>query len=207
MPGKRVPEDVRREQILEAAFGVALREGIGSLTIRAVAAEASVSHGLVLFHFGRKELLVHELLDWIIATHSVLHVSPEVAGVPGAPDRLHALLRQEMARLSHEPGHARLFLEYWALGARDEQIRVRVSGELERYRAAFRDIMEELLGAEPAAFVGVTSHGLAALGVSWIYGCAVQVMIDPAHFDVDEYLGALRGLVGPLLGRGPSPAP
>jgi DNA-binding transcriptional regulator YbjK len=30
MPGKRAPKDVRREQILQAAFEVASREGIGS---------------------------------------------------------------------------------------------------------------------------------------------------------------------------------
>src|SRR3954470_21193895 len=98
MPGKRASEDVRREQILRGAFEVASREGIGSLTIRAVAAEAKLSHALVLFHFERKERLVHALLDWLIETTSVLHVSADVGSLPHAQDRLHALLQQEMAR-------------------------------------------------------------------------------------------------------------
>jgi AcrR family transcriptional regulator len=198
MPGKRASEGVRREQILQAAFEVASREGIGSLTIRAVAAEAKVSHGLVLFHFERKERLVHELLDWLISTTAVLHVSEDVARFPRALDRLHALLQQEMARLSHQPRHTRLFFEFWALGARHESIRARISAELERYRAAFLAIMEELLRAEPAAFPAVTADGLAAVAVSWIHGCAVQAMVDPEHFDVDEYLAAVRGMVGQL---------
>jgi AcrR family transcriptional regulator len=198
MPGKRASEGVRREQILQAAFEVASREGIGSLTIRAVAAEAELSHGLVLFHFERKERLVHELLEWLIATTSVLHVSEDVARFPRALDRLHALLQQEMARLSHQPRHTRLFLEFWALGARHEPIRARISAELERYRAAFLAIMEELLRSEPATFAGVTADGLAAVAVSWIHGCAVQAMVDPEHFDVDEYLAAVRGMVGRL---------
>ncbi len=198
MPGKRASEDVRREQILRGAFEVASREGIGSLTIRAVAAEAKVSHALVLFHFERKERLVHELLDWLIATTSVLHVSEDVARFPRALDRLHALLQQEMARLSREPRHTRLFFEFWALGARHEPIRVRIGAEMERYRSAFRAIMEELLLAEPATFAGVTSDGLAAVAVSWIHGCAVQAMIDPGHFDSDEYLAAVRGMVRQL---------
>lgn len=198
MPGKRASEEVRREQILRAAFEVASREGIGSLTIRAVAAEAELSHGLVLFHFGRKELLVHELLEWLIATTSVLHVSEDVARFPRALDRLHALLQQEMARLSHQPRHVRLFFEFWALGARHETIRARISAELERYRAAFLAIMQELLRAEPATFAGVTADGLAAVAVSWIHGCAVQAMVDPDHFDVDEYLAAVRGMVRQL---------
>lgn len=198
MAGKRESQDVRREQILSAAFEVASREGIGALTIRAVAAEAEVSHSLVLFHFRQKERLLLDLLDWLILATSVLHVPDEVARLPRALDRLHALLRQEMARVSHQPRHVRLFLDYWALGARHEAIRARMSAELERYRAAFRDIMTELLRAEPATFGGATADGMAAVAVSWIHGCAVQAMLDPAHFDSDEYLDAVRGIVGQL---------
>jgi AcrR family transcriptional regulator len=198
MRAKRIPEEQRREQILKSAFEVARRDGIAGLTVRAVAAEAQVSHGLVLFHFQRKNRLVHELLDWLIDRMAVLHVSEDIAGFPRAQDRLHALLQQEMARLSHQPEHTRLFLEYWALGARHETIRTRIGGELERYREAFRAIMEELLTAEPTAFVGTTADGLAAVAVSWIHGCAVQAMIDPVHFDTDEYLAAVRGMIGRL---------
>jgi len=200
MPGKRASEDVRREQILRAAFQVASREGIGSLTIRGVAAEAELSHALVIFHFQRKERLVHDLLDWLIETTSVLHVPDAVARIPRALDRLHALLQQEMVRLSSQPRQTRLFVDYWALGARHETVRVRIGAELDRYRAAFRAIMEELLQAEPAAFSGVTADGLTAMALSWIHGCAVQAMIDPEHFDTDEYLAAVRGIVG-RLGR------
>ncbi len=195
MPGKRATEGERREQILRAAFEVASREGIGSLTIRAVAAEAQVSHALVIFHFQRKERLVHELLDWLIEATSVLHVSEEVSRHPRALDRLHALLQQEIARLSHQPRHVRLFFDYWALGTRHEAIRTRIGTELARYRTAFRAIMAELLLAEPAAFPGATANGLAAVAVSWIQGCAVQAMIDP-DFDADEYLASVGGMVG-----------
>jgi TetR/AcrR family transcriptional repressor of bet genes len=198
MRAKRVGVDVRREQILRAAFAVACREGIGGLTVRAVAAEARVSHALVLFHFGRKDRLVHDLLDWVIASTALLHISDDVARFPHARDRLHALLEQEMARLSHQPEHTRLFFEYWALGARHEAIRRRISEELERYRAAFRVVMEELLRADPTPFAEATADGLAAVAVSWIHGCAVQAMIDPAHFDTDEYLTAVRGMIGRL---------
>jgi AcrR family transcriptional regulator len=198
MRAKRIPEVERREQILRGAFQVACREGIGGLTVRAVAAEAQVSHALVLFHFGRKERLVHELLDWVIAGTAVLHISEDVARFPHARDRLHALLQQEMARLSHQPEHTRLFLEYWALGARHEEIRTRIGAELERYRTAFRAIMEEMLLAEPATFAGATADGLAAVAVSWIHGCAVQAMVDPGRFDTDDYLTAVRGMIGRL---------
>ena len=198
MRTKRKPEIVRREQILLAAFEVASREGIDRLTVRAVAAEAGISHALVLFHFGRKERLVRELLDLVIGGRAVLDISDDIARFPHARDRLHALLQQEMSRLSHQPQQTRLFLEFWAMGARREEIGRQISAELERYRSAFRAIMEELLLSEPAAFAGATADGLAAVAVSWIHGCAVQAMVDPQHFDTDEYLTAVRGMIGRL---------
>src|SRR5690606_21523949 len=105
----RASEEVRREQILRAAFEVAAGEGLAGLTLRAVAREAGLSHALVLFHFKRKELLLQELLRWLLDTTSVLDVSEDIARFPRALDRLHALLQQEMARLSHDPRHIRLF--------------------------------------------------------------------------------------------------
>lgn len=198
MPGERASGDVRREQILQASFEVASREGIGGLTIRAVAAEAKLSHSLVVFYFQRRERLVRELLEWLIAATAVLHVPPEVARIPGALDRLHALLRQELARLAHQPKHTRLFFEYWAHGTQDAEIRARIAAELERHRGAFRAIMEELLLADPAAFEGATADGMAAVAVSWLQGCAVQGMMAPDHFDMPGYLAAVRGFTARL---------
>jgi AcrR family transcriptional regulator len=194
----RLPVEERREQLRKAAFEVACRDGIGGLSVRAVAAEAGVSHALVLFHFGRKVGLVNELLEWLITDMAVLHISEDIARFPRARDRLHALLQQEMTRLSRQPLRTRLFLEYWALGARHEDIRSRISAELERYREAFRAIMEEMMAAEPVAFARATADGLAAMAVSWIHGCAVQALIDPDHFDTDEYLAAVRAMISRL---------
>ena len=198
MPGQKASETVRREQILRAAYEVASRKGIDGLTVRAVAARAKLSHGLVLFHFKRKDQLVNVLLDRVLATSLKLHVSEEVAHIPRALDRLRALLRLEMDRLSGDPRRTRLFFEYWALGTRHSAIRAKISAELDRYRAAFRATTEDILQAEPARFTGVTSDGLAAVAVSFINGCAVQAMIDPEHFDINEYLAAVQGIIGRL---------
>ena len=50
-------------------------------------------------------------------------------------DLLHALLQQEMSRLSHDPRHIRLFLEFWALGVREEPIRVAVRVTSDTFQA------------------------------------------------------------------------
>ena len=198
MPGQKAAESTRQEQILKAAHDVALRRGIDGLTVRAVAAKARLSHGLVLFHFKRKDQLGLALLDRVLAATVSLTIPEDIAALPTASDRLLALFRHEVRRLWEDPRRLRLLLEYWARGAHNAVIRGKMSGGLDRYRAAFRNIAEEALRTEPRRFGNSTPDGMAATAVSLIIGYPVQAMIDPDLFDVDEYLAAVQGMLGPL---------
>jgi len=198
MPRIRAAHDVRRTQIIRAAYAVAGTKGLDGLTVRDVAKKARISHGLVLFHFDTREQLIIALLDWLLETTTILHITEDIARIPQPLDRLHALLRMEMDRLSREPRRIRLFFDFWAKGIRHAGIRAKMRRELARYREAFRPIAAEVLAAEPARFPDVSAEGLAAVAVSFIKGCAVQAMIDAEHFDLEEYLVAAQGLVGQL---------
>jgi len=138
------------------------------------------------------------LLDWLLDTTTVLHVSDEIARIPSPLDRLLALLQQEMNRLSSEPRRILLFFDFWARGIRNAEIRIKMRRELARYRNAFRPMAEEVVRSEPVRFKRVTAEGLSAVAVSFIKGCAVQSMIDSKHFAFGHYLAAAQGLVGQL---------
>ena len=194
MPGSRAPEAERREQILQAAYIVAAREGLDGTTIIQVAAAANLSPGSVLFHFKSKRQLLLALLDRLLATTTVLHLGDDITRLVSPLDRLIALLRQEMHRLGSEPLRIRLTFDFWSAGIRDQECRERLRVEFDRYRDAFRPLALAVLQAEPARFNGVTADGLAAVAVSFIKGCAVQSMIDP-DFDIGEYLAAAEGLM------------
>jgi TetR/AcrR family transcriptional repressor of bet genes len=196
MPGQKASETLRREQILKAAHEVALRRGIDGLTVRAVAARARLSHGLVLFHFKRKDQLGLALLDRVLATTLSLRIPDDIRAIPSPRERLQALFRHEMHRLSEEPRRIRLLLEYWARGAHNSVIRGKISAGLDRYRAAFRDIAEEVLRPEPGRFGHATPAGMAAAAVSLILGYPVQAITDPAQLDFSDYLASVEGIIG-----------
>jgi AcrR family transcriptional regulator len=143
MPGHKASEAERREQILRAAHEVALRRGIDGLTVRAVAARARLSHGLVLFHFKRKDQLGLALLDRVLATTLALTVPDDIGPVMNPRERLQALFRHEVQRLSREPRRIRLVLEYWARGAHNAVIRGKMSAGLDSYRRAFQNVAEK----------------------------------------------------------------
>lgn len=198
MPGQKAPEEYRRSDILRAAYDVAARHGIEALTVRAVADRAAVSHGTVLFHFNRRDALVASLLDSVLEATTVLRVPPAIERLTRPAERLDAVLRAEMDRLSADPRPFRLFLEYWALGVRNALIRRRVSTALDRYRASFRVITKSVLAdrAAPRRTKSArnrttsTPEGLAAVAVSFIHGCALQAVIDPKAFSVRQHFDA-----------------
>ena len=213
MPGKKISEDTRREDILRAAYDVAARQGLEALTLRAVAARADVSHGTVLHHFKRKSELVASLLDRVLYATAVLRVPDNVAQITRPSERMHALLRAEMDRLSTDPRHFRLFLDYWTFGVRNAAVRQRVRTVLEEYRAALKGIAEAVVTGEiaplarravvkPGTNGAVTAEGVAAVAVSLIHGCALQSVIDPKGFDVRQHFDAAAQMLDRLSAVG-----
>jgi AcrR family transcriptional regulator len=203
MPGRKAPEATRRQDIMRAAYVVAARGGVTAITVRAVAERAGVSHGTVLFHFKRRDELVATLLGRVLNRTADLRVADEVSTLPRPSDRLLAVMRAEMERLSSEPRHFRLFLEYWTLGVRNAPIRRRLKAALEKYRADFRVLAEAVVqGGSPQDNGRVggndtrpTAEGLAALAVSLIHGCALHSLIDPKGFATRDHLDAAARLL------------
>jgi len=89
VPGRKVPEAQRREQLLAAAYLVAVRDGLDQVTARRVADEAGASPGLVFFHFGSKDGLLLACISR--ARAELLEVTTTAAATatsPGARLRL-----------------------------------------------------------------------------------------------------------------------
>jgi AcrR family transcriptional regulator len=196
MPGQRETEATRREQILEAAYEVALRRGIDGLTVRAVAARARLSHSLVLFHFKRKDQLGLALLDRVLAGTLSLSLPDEIRHIRQPLERFQALFRQELQRLTEEPRRLRLLLEFWTRGGHNAVIRQKIAAALDRYRTAFEDLAEEVSEGESHRSDRATRGGLAAVAVSLIIGFPVQAMIDLERVQLGEYLAAAQDALG-----------
>lgn len=56
-----------RDALLRAVVTIVARKGLRGLTYRAVAAEAGVNNSLVAHHFGTRDALITEALEWSVA--------------------------------------------------------------------------------------------------------------------------------------------
>ncbi len=197
MPGKRASEAERHKQILRAALQVATRDRLDRLTIRSVAQEAGISPGLVLFHFQTKEALLRSLLAWLLRVALIAEIGQDIRELPTPAERLLALMQQELKQLHRMHSRLELFFDFWVLGSRDAEMRAMMRQAFDGYRAAFMPLAAEVIAAAPHRYINTTPEGLATLVVSVIQGCAVQIIKDPHHLNVEPMVATIYQLLAP----------
>jgi AcrR family transcriptional regulator len=200
MPGRKVPEEQRREGLLRAAFAVAAREGLAGVTARAVAAEAGVSSGLVFFHFHTVDALLAALLEWLLAhTFVAAERPPPRAATAPAAARMLAAVRRDLDALPRARRRVELFFDYWVRGTRDPAVRATIRRALDRYRAAFLPLAAAVVDEAPDGRYGpdaeAAAAGLATVAATFVEGCALRVVLEPGGFDVDAAMATLTALV------------
>ncbi len=201
MPGKKIPEDRRREQILDAAYRVALQQRLAGLSSRAVAAEAGVSNGLVFFHFRNRQELLLALLDWLLAKTILKRAVDRGSASGDASSRLAAEVRDAVAGLPAKRRRIELFFDYWFMGAHDEVIRKRIRAALKRYRDSYLPLAQAVVAEQPARYAGLTGEVLADMVTSFIEGCALRLVAEPRHYDGSVFPGAISALLSPNSNR------
>jgi TetR/AcrR family transcriptional regulator, transcriptional repressor for nem operon len=165
-PPRRQPPDVRREQILDAAQRVLLRQGPAAATMADVADAASVAKGTVYLYFASKAELLAGLRARYFERLTAVLGDQATAG-PGAPSavaaRIEALVAAsyDFALANHELHHV-LFHEA-GIGEHDTFARARDAvAELVASGAATGELDVE----DPALATDFVLHGLHGILVA-----------------------------------------
>jgi AcrR family transcriptional regulator len=181
-----------RERLLTAARSVFARNGFHGASVEEVAAEAGFSTGALYSNFEGKEDLFLVLMEREIEERAeeIVRAVREQASVAG---RATGGARQWMAMIEREPDALLLFMEFWAYGARDPEMRPKVAARFAQMRQvltgliadAVRDFDLEL--AIPAEQLAVAIDALAD-------GIARQKLADPEAVP-DELMGNVLSLL------------
>jgi hypothetical protein len=126
-------------------------------------------------------------------------VTPEIAALPTAAERLVAMVDEEVRGLPEQAVAVDLFFSFW-FGSRSPVFRDRIDAALRRYQHVFEGVCEGVL-TEQGGPPGVTAAAMSAAVVAFVQGAAVQMLRDPAGFDVE----AMRRTAHALLKSRPMP--
>lgn len=159
-------ESAGRTALLQATIKVVAEGGLRALTYRAVAAAAGTSHGLVRHHFGSREKLIEEAMEYAIqqslAESNMLHEEHTIAEFAAGIDLL-----------SKQDAQMQAFQYELLLEARRRPELQRLA---EMHNKAYKDALVRHL-----ARFGVADSALADLIWAALDGVVFHQLIAPAE--------------------------
>src|SRR5947209_9756606 len=108
----RMPPEQRREQLIDAALNVILKEGYRGVSIEAIAREAGVTRPVVYDHFANLARLLHALVEREeqLSLGQLAHVVPADPGDRDPVEFFSSGVRQFLEAVQSRPATWRLIL-------------------------------------------------------------------------------------------------
>lgn len=197
----RVPADVRRRELVDAAITVMAREGIAKATTRAIVTEADMHLGLFHYCFKSKE----EMLLQVIETLNERHLRAVVENVKPHDDvteMVRAAVREYWARVEQYPAEHQLTYELTQYALRTPALAGLARRQYElylQYSQAFLQAVADASGVRWTAPIGV----LARKVQSAIDGVTLAWIVDR---DTESTLAVLDLFVDQLASFAVQPA-
>src|ERR1700736_4858325 len=129
-----------RERLLAAARSVFARSGFHGASVEEIASRAGFSTGALYSNFDGKEDLFLVLMEREIDEHA-REISEAVRERASVAERATGGARRWMTMIEREPELLLLFMEFWAYGVRDAQIRPKVAAQF----AHMREVLTRLI--------------------------------------------------------------
>jgi AcrR family transcriptional regulator len=109
-PG-RTDEPETRERLIRAAVKAFSASGFEGVSVREVERQAGVNRGLVGYHFGSKEQLWRDCVDWLMAgCHAEMQRYHDVLEVVSGPERRRVLLTAFVEYVARRPEFFRMLV-------------------------------------------------------------------------------------------------
>ena len=181
-----------RGRLLGAARRAFARSGFHGASVEEIASEAGFSTGALYSNFDGKQDLFLALMEREIDEHA-REIEEAVRAQASIAERATGGARRWMTMIEREPELLLLFMEFWAYGVRDPQVRPKVAERFAQMRTVLtrliadgvRDFDLEL--ALPAEQLAIAIDALAD-------GIARQKLADPDAVP-DELMGRVLALL------------
>src|SRR5690348_2469695 len=122
-----------REKLLDAARTVFASSGFHGASVEEIASSAGYSTGALYSNFDGKEDLFLVLMEREIEEHS-REIAEAVARRSSVAERAAGGAQRWMAMIEREPELLLLFMEFWAYGVRDPEVRPKVAARFAQVR-------------------------------------------------------------------------
>jgi len=190
---KVVDIEERRNELASAAAHLIARSGVGSATLRDVAAEAGWTTGALTHYFAdKRQLLLHTFRSSLAGRHAAHAEDGDRSPAQRLTDALEGALPIDDERRRHWM----VTIALCSQAAGDHELSI-------VQRDAYRDFRARVAGlvAASGAGRGADAEVLAEQLIAAADGIAVQALFDPDGWPATRQLSRLQETIRPLLER------
>lgn len=170
-----------KEAICRALVRVVAREGFDGVTFRSVAAEAGVTHGLVSYHFGSREAMINETLQWAIGD------TIEASKLEASEGSFESFAASAAGAVEQDPSEAVFQFELLLRARRNTEL-------LENVREGYDAYIDTV--AQSLRALGIDSDPIARLVFAALDGLTLQQLLYDDKEKTEEAIATLRRLLG-----------
>jgi AcrR family transcriptional regulator len=196
------PPELRRQAILAAATSVFAQHGFDAATTDEIARAAGLSKGGLYWHFKSKDAILAALLEQLFNQELAVleQLAQQASGSVG--ERLRQLGEQAADAILQMEPVLPVVLEFYALAARQAQVRAQIQGYYQRYQRGLAELLQQ--GYDAGEFRSGTAEQIAAFLIAQLEGLALMWVIAPQLIDPRKQVAlaidvSLRGLIAPAL--------
>jgi AcrR family transcriptional regulator len=181
-----------RERLLAAARSSFASSGFHGASVEEIASRAGFSTGALYSNFDGKEDLFLVLMEREIEEHA-REIAEAVNVRDSVAERATGGAQQWMAMIDREPELLLLFMEFWAYGVRDANVRPKVAARFAQVRRMLTRLIEEAV-REFELELEIPAEQLAIAIDALADGIARQKLADPGAVP-DELMGRVLAML------------
>ncbi len=179
-----------------AARELLKEKGFHALTLEAITDKAGENKASVKYYFGNKDGLLAAVVDSLTPREAIADMVASTDSLPPGVERIHAHI-EGLRALTGDIASFRAFFDIFPHVLQHPGLRSQVAD----LYAWHRQLNVRMFGVKVPADEQRRLASVAALVTAAVDGLALQVLLDPDGFDVDEALSALEDLLAAYLGK------
>jgi AcrR family transcriptional regulator len=196
MPRKNIQEEKRR-QILEALDACLLKKPFLKTSIKDIAREAGVNHGVLHYYFKSKDDILLHYIDYTIEKYNAVYSEwLETISKDGMDEKemIEKAIKLMIDKVTLNAGLSRNFIEIWEIALYNKKIRER----LNKMYAAWESILDNLLAKRGKN--KKIPKGLSKSIVAFAEGIALfSIISEGRDYEIKSVLNNFKSYVSHML--------
>lgn len=195
--GRKSVETERKVQIIKALHRCLLDRPFHETSIKNIATEAGVNHGVLHYYFESKEEILLSYIDYIIDLYKSQYndwLAARGGAITGERQFIRAIISFMVDRITLNKNLSKVFIEIWEIASYNKKVRVKLQKAYQEWIITVAEIIGKKIG--DAEVVKRLSQAL----VAYVEGMALfSIIMQPKDFHAAEILSLIENWVIDML--------